>query len=297
MGTDCHVILHGADDQLLEVAEAEVRRLEELWSRFRPDSEVSRLNDRSGQSVAVSAETITLVCRALRAHRLTGGWFDPFMARTIADLGYDRDFLHLIGVEAAPVGQGSYSLGDGATLRRAAPADEVVIDREARTVRLPTGFGLDPGGIGKGLAADLVSATALAAGARGALVNLGGDLRCRGEHPGDGWTITISDPVGDRPALDEWVRITEGAVATSTPLKRRWIAPDGSAAHHLLHPATGRPVDIEVASVTVIAPSGWLAEALSKALLIGGPELGSALMKLHRAAGVVVTLDGSVHRL
>lgn len=295
MGSDCHVLIHGGDDADLEFAEAEVRRLESLWSRFRADSEVSVLNRAAGESVPVSPETVVLLCRAVRAQRLTGGWFDPFMGRDIVELGYDRDFGSLLGAGPAGPGVRTFVLAqDSGLLERRLPPAEVGIERHPLRATLPAGFDVDPGGIGKGLGADLVTRALISRGVPGALVNLGGDLRCRGQYPDDGWRVTIEDPLGRSRSLDEQVRLEEGAVATSTPLKRQWPGPDGTTRTHLLHPALGVSVGTEVASVTVIAPAGWLAEALCKALLVGGPEVGVPLLRQHRAAGIAVTLDGSV---
>lgn len=299
MGSDCHVVVYGGRSADLEFAEAEVRRLESLWSRFLDESEVTRLNRSGGEPETVSPETLVLLCRGVRAQRLTGGWFDPFMGRDIVRMGYDRTFADLTGSPASGPGLTTRVLrtdGGEARFERQIPDASLMVTRDPWTVQLPRGYDFDPGGIGKGLGADLVSRALLARGVPGTLVNLGGDLRCRGRHPGDGWRITIEDPLAREVALDEYVRLQDGAVATSTPLKRHWVGADGRRHHHLMHPASGTSVGDEVASVTVIAPSGWLAEALCKALLVGGPRIGQPLLQQHRAAGIVVTPDGSVLR-
>ncbi|MFA7324617.1 MAG: FAD:protein FMN transferase [Candidatus Nanopelagicales bacterium] len=300
MGSDCHIVILGGDPEQLSTAEGEVRRLESLWSRFKPDSEISRLNSAVGKPTIVSSETIAILCRALRAHRLTDGWFDPFMGRDLASLGYDRDFEKLLGSDKQIAGTRSYALtlsdsGVVATSRR--DYSTFSIDLVNRAVTLPNGVDFDPGGIGKGLGADHVSRFILAGRARGALVNLGGDLRCRGDHPEDGWQVTIENPLDPQGTLDEFIRIKDGAIATSTPLKRNWAQGDGTRMHHLLSPGTRTPAEVEIASATVIAPSGWQAEMLAKALLLAGPQIGVPLLRKHRAAGVVVTLDGSVVQL
>jgi FAD:protein FMN transferase len=299
MGSDCHVVIHGGHPGDLSFAESEVRRLEALWSRFRDDSEVTALNRAAGEPEPVSTDTVVLLCRAVRAQRLTGGWFDAFMGRDIVRIGYDRTFADLAGSVAAGPGITTRVLRSadrGTGFVRQTPEPSILVTRDPWMVRLPAGYDFDPGGIGKGLGADLVSHALIRRGVPGALVNLGGDLRCRGRHPGDGWRITISDPLGSQGALDEYVRLQDGAVATSTPLKRQWVGADGRRHNHLLHPARGASVGEEVASVTVVAPTGWLAEALCKALLVGGPRIGQPLLQKHRAAGIVVTPDGSVLR-
>src|SRR5205814_4638480 len=131
--------------------------------------------------------------------------------------GYDRSFDEL-----GPAG------GD-TTSPLAAGAAGIEIDGDR--VRLPAGVGFDPGGIGKGLAADLVVAEALAAGAAGACVNLGGDLRVAGEPPDDpstdspptgsaAWTVAVEHPASTDPLA--LLGLHDGAAATSTTLRRRW---------------------------------------------------------------------------
>ena len=92
MGSECQVVVLGGGGDLPAAAEAEVRRLEALWTRFAPDSETSRLNAQAGRAMPVSASTQMLVRRAIRAGHITGGRFDPLMGNDIVALGYDRTF-------------------------------------------------------------------------------------------------------------------------------------------------------------------------------------------------------------
>jgi thiamine biosynthesis lipoprotein len=290
MGTDCQiVVLDGGDDDLA-AAQAEVHRLEALWSRFRPDSEISGMNAASGRAMPVSPDTRMLVRRALRAEHLTGGRFDPLMGGDMLALGYDRDH----GALAAPAVPSARVVMTPATRPRGA---QLRLDERAGLVTVPAGRALDPGGIGKGLAADMVTAGLIQRGVGGALVNLGGDIRCRGITPSGGWRVGIDDPRNPEAPEVATVTLTRGAVCTSGVHKRRWARSDGSVAHHLLDPDTGAPTDAEVASVSVIARTGWMAEALTKALILGGPEAGTRLLRAHDAGAVVVLADGAVHRL
>lgn len=293
MGTNGHMALLGGTPDDLAYAVEEVNRLERLWSRFLPGSELSVLNQAHGQPVSVGPETMTLVLRAVRALRFTDGWCDPFLGRELADLGYDRDFAELL---APPAGTTTVHLSADGRARRVRPAGTVLVDRETRTVTLPAGFDLDSGGIGKGLAADLVTGGLIDRGVEGALVNLGGDLRCRGRHPEGGWRIGLEGPEAGSDLAARF-RVTEGAVATSTTLRRRWRDAAGRTHTHLLDPRTGLSADPPVASVTVLARAGWLAESLAKALLLGGPAVGVPLLATHGAAAIVVGLDGSVDRV
>ena len=162
--------------------------------------------------MTLSAESLLLVERALDAWRLTVGRFDPTVLGAVIRAGYDRSFDELGPSPAS----GSSPLTTGAA--------GIAIDGDR--VRLPAGVGFDPGGIGKGLAADLVVAGALAAGAAGACVNLGGDLRVAGRPPdgpsadASGWTVAVDHPASPEPVA--LLGIHDGAVATSTTLRRRW---------------------------------------------------------------------------
>lgn len=261
MGSDAHVVVVG-DPSLVDVARARIDALEEKWSRFVPTSEVSRLNARAGAWVRVSTETQLLVELAVEAWYLSGGAFDPTLLGPLMRAGYDRSF-DLLGPAPPP----RYSpLAPGADRIEVRPG----------SVRLPTGVGFDPGGIGKGLAADLVVAEVLDAGADGACVNLGGDVRVAGVGPdGGGWTVAVHHPWSEVPLAR--LGIADGAVATSTTLLRRWES-KGAVRHHLIDPQTGRPADTDINFVSVVSGQAWVAEVLAKAVLLyGSPHQFDAL--------------------
>jgi FAD:protein FMN transferase len=223
MGSDAHVIVVGGPVHLIDDAVLRVDALEERWSRFLPDSEVSQLNRWAGIPVAVSPDTVALVHHAIVAWRLSGGAFDPTVLGDVIRAGYDRSFEQ-IG-RARPAADSA--LGRG--------ADSIVVATE--TVTLPAGTGFDPGGIGKGLAADLVCAEMMHAGALGICVNLGGDVRVAGTGPDGGcWTVAVEQPGAAHPVAN--LGLVDGAVATSTTLRRRWQV-NGEHRHHLIDPADG----------------------------------------------------------
>jgi thiamine biosynthesis lipoprotein len=298
MGTNCHVVVLGGDPDHVAAGEAEVRRFESLWSRFLATSDVGRLNAAAGAPVDVDPDTRLLLERAVEARHRTDGWFDPFMAHELVERGYDRDFADLPPARPGD-GQGPAERpAIGEPLRRPAPITLARPDASGRTaVRLHDGVGFDPGGIGKGLAADLVAGYLAAQGAHGVLVNLGGDLRALGDTPDGGWRISVDDPIDRTLAPVAEVRLAECGLCTSSPLARRWRAPDGAAAHHVLDPRTGRPAEIGVASVTVTAPAAWLAETLTTAVMLAGPTFGAALLRRAGAEALVVDLDGRSGRL
>src|SRR5690606_2471757 len=135
---------------------------------------------------------------------------------------------------------------------------------------LPPHLRLDPGGLGKGLAADLVAGELMAAGASGALVDLGGDLRVVGSSPaGETWRIDVEHP--GRPGRPiARVETRDGAVATSSRGRRRWTGTDGAAVHHLLDPASGHPAEPDWTSATALARTGVDAEVGATVAFLDG---------------------------
>ena len=235
------------------------------------------MNALAGMPVRVSPETIALVQRALDGVRLTGGRFDPSVLGAVVRAGYDRTYADIV---PSAVADDDRELG----------APRIQVDPVAQLVRLPSRVGFDPGGIGKGLAADIVSHE-LADRVAGICVNIGGDLRVLGESPdGPAWGIEIEDPFGGDPR--GVVSLADGAVATSSRTRR--VLRDGG--HHLIDPATGHPAQGEVASATAIAGQGWIAEVLAKASFLAGADEGCDVLEAADVDGVLVLDDGGERR-
>ena len=269
MGVRAHVEVHGAPRRTAGLGATRLADLEARWSRFRPDSEISRLRVAGGEWLAVSVETVELVSVAVEAWRATGGACDPTVAPALEALGYDRTFAALPadGPVGAPV-----------------PAPGCAgIEIGADRVRFPRGVGFDPGAIGKGLAGDVVCRELLALGACGVVVCVGGDVVVAGApvHGGP-WGIDVASPDGGAPLAR--LGIGSGAVATS--------APGARSGHHVVDPATGRPVGAGPRSATVVAGAGWWAEAWATALTVVGPLL---LDRLPAAHALLVDATGAVH--
>jgi FAD:protein FMN transferase len=279
MGSDAHLVVVGGADRLLDDARRRIEDLEQRWSRFIDTSEICELNRRAGQAVVVSAETALLIERAIEAWRLTGGGFDPTVLGAVLRSGYDISFEQIAGDRTAAINNSPIV---GCT----------DIHVEGRTVRLPAGTGLDAGGIGKGLAADIVIGELLAAGVAGACVNLGGDLRVAGSNPnGDAWTIAVEHPSVEEPVA--LIGLHSGAVATSTTLRRRWTV-EGQPRHHLIDPATGEPSTSDLELTTVIGAEAWIAEVLAKAVLLRGSARAFDIIDDHEVQVLTVDTAGVV---
>jgi FAD:protein FMN transferase len=283
MGSDIHVIVVGGAPELPGRARARIDELESRWSRFLAASEISRLNRADGRPVMVSSDTIRAVTAAIDAWRETDGRFDPTVLPALIDAGYDQDFATLEDDRDGPTPHPRFAAAPGCA--------GIIIDRVVGAITLPPDVAIDLGGIGKGLAADLVVAELRDGGARGACVNAGGDLRVWGEAPGaDGWIVDVEHLPEVRIAL------ADGAIATSSSTKRRWTRGD-TTYHHLLDPRQGVPAHTGLVAVTVIAGDAATAEALTKAAFVAGVERGTAIVEGAGATGLLVTDTGSVIRL
>jgi thiamine biosynthesis lipoprotein len=286
MGTNAHLVVVAADArharQAALAARDRLHALETRWSRFLPDSEVSRLNAASGAPVVVSADTLGLVERAVEGWRRTQGSFDPTVLDALVAQGYDRDFDAIDHTTPAPLDP-----------RPSPGCAGITVDRVVGAVRLPRGVHFDPGGIGKGFAADLAAAELMAHDVDGVCVNLGGDLRVEGQSPdGHGWIVDLEHPLTGRSMTR--VRLRTGAVASTWRTRRVW-GPPPARRHHLIDPGTGEPAATGLAGTTVLAGRAWWAEVLAKAAFLEGATRGGALLAAHQASGYLIDDDGTVH--
>ena len=287
MGTDCELIVYGTGaDEFAAMGAQRVELLEQCWSRFRPTSELMHLNSLAGTGpVAVTEDLFTLVDIMLEAWKATGGLFDPTVIDSMNTLGYDRDFASVIarGAIAAATAQ----------VNRAPGMQDVVLDEEAMTIALPAGVGLDPGAIGKGLAADIIVEELMNAGAGGILVNLGGDIVFAGSPGSDApWVMAIIDERLPQDEPDRVVRHLEfeagtdhGAVATSTTLKRVWA----NGRHHVIDPRTGDVARTDLVQATIAAATGWWAEVAATTALLLGSEKAEAWLDENDLVHVLMT--------
>jgi len=277
MGSDVHVLF---PERVAGCADA-VERLFEEWedtlSRFRPGSELTRLNDRAGAPVGVGPILLAAVESSLAAALATGGLFDPTLRHELVRIGYDRSFEEI---------------ENGATARVARPRGgggwrRIVVDGSAGTVTLPEGSGLDLGAIAKGMAVDASLDLLSALGADAALVSAGGDLAVRGLPPGRrAWPVLVgSDP--DGPV----VPLARGALATSGKSRRRWRQGPVER-HHLVDPETGEPAAGGLRQVTAVGGSCGAAEVGATAAFVAGRRLAPMVLARLGLAGMLVTEAG-----
>jgi thiamine biosynthesis lipoprotein len=262
------------------------RREDRRFSRFRPDSELSRVNAAAGQWIQVSRSFAILTERSLRAAAETDGLFDPTVLPALAAAGYDRDWAE---VEARGVEEDE----ELAAIRREFAALMIKhstacgawreIELDGSDLRIPEGAALDFGGIAKGWTVD--RAAGKLPNLRWAIVNAGGDLRVVGTPPGAGLDIGIEDPHDARVEAFR-LGLSAGALATTSVTVRAW----GQGNHHVIDPRTSLPAMTEVVQATVWGETCTDAEVWSKAALLRGPEiLDRVSASLVFASGEVVT--------
>jgi thiamine biosynthesis lipoprotein len=274
MGTNVEALLDAEPhpEGVIELArvEREFSRLESILSRFRPDSELCRLNE-SG-SLEAGDDLLSVARLAIDARERTGGRFDPTVHDALVAAGYDR----------------SFELVDGHRSKREAVETLGEVRIDGRRIVLGEGVRLDFGGIGKGYAVDRTVGWLAPYGP--CLVNAGGDLAVAGLPAAGTWPVAIHTPRGQIT-----VGVTQGALATSGRDRRKWQV-GGEERHHLIDPATTRPAATDLLKVTVAAPTAVEAEVLAKSLFLVGENRAAAEADAERIPALLVTADGRTRR-
>jgi thiamine biosynthesis lipoprotein ApbE len=259
------VVLRLTDPAALPTArarvESELDAIDRACSRFRPDSELSRVNARAGRPVQASPLLIEALEVALRAAELTGGDVDPTVGRALELAGYDRDWRLL----RAPLDEPE---PPAISARVKAGWRTVALDRPTSSIRIPRGVRLDLGATAKAWAADRAAAAAAAASGCGVLVSLGGDIATSGPAPPSGWWIRVTDDHrSDSSAPGQTISISSGGLATSSTAVRRW-SHGGHTMHHIIDPGTGTPVRTSWRTVSVAAADCAEANIATTAALV-----------------------------
>jgi thiamine biosynthesis lipoprotein len=286
-----------------DAAQRTIGQAERCLSRFRPDSELARLNARAGSWTTVSPLLADVLGASLQAARRTGGLCTPTILAALEAAGYDRDFAQLRRSPAVPdpSAGGVLAVADRSgrpphvALRQLRPAGVagrprhawrgVHLDLATGRARLPAGVRLDLAGVAKGWTADRVAEILAPVGP--CLVDMGGDLVGRGAPPGlAGWPVAVADPA-DPDANLALVLLRNAAIATSGTDFRRW-SHRGGVAHHLIDPRTGAPSRTDVWTASVIAQTALAADVHTKTALLLGLRDGTAYLARRGLAGLLV---------
>ncbi|TMB96894.1 MAG: FAD:protein FMN transferase [Chloroflexi bacterium] len=289
LGTDMRVIVT-RPDRLAEAkaaADDVIKAIDAAASRFRDDSELSRINREPGRRIAVSPLMARALAAGLRGARLTGGAVDPTVGSAVRLAGYDRDFA-AIPADGSPI---------TVSVTRVPGWRAIEFDEADHTVCVMQGVEIDLGATAKALASDLAAAAALqAVGSGGVLVSLGGDIALAGDAPAGGWAVQTSEDSGaPLDESEETITIQSGGIATSSITVRRWSR-GGVVLHHIIDPATGAPASGPWRTASVVAGSCVDANIAATAAIVMG-EAAIAWLAANKLPARLVDRDGIVHRL
>jgi thiamine biosynthesis lipoprotein len=293
MGVDARVILAdrapGADpsERLLHAADDAQQLLDTLdatWTRFDDNSPLNRLSRDPRAIVPAPDDHLRALIRAgAYAGRVSGGLVDITLGRDLAEAGYRG---HWDGSLTVPV-----DVALAAAPPRAAAAPDprarwqaLATDNDRKTINKPQGVHLDSGGVGKGLAADLVAQRLT--GLR-YVVDVGGDLAL-GHGGGGAHHVDVIHPLTNQTA--HTLKLGTGGVATSGIHRRVWVDRFGDPAHHLLDPSTQRPAWTGLLAATAVGRTALEAEVLAKTAYLRGPR--GARRTLAALGGVLIHEDG-----
>jgi thiamine biosynthesis lipoprotein ApbE len=265
----------------MAIVQAGIRQVDETCSRFKPRSELSRLNHVAGETTPISALLEEALLAALQSARITDGLVDPTVGRRVEEIGYSVTFGQ-VPVDGPPL-----------ELRTRAVLGwrSIELDPDMHTVRIPEGVALDFGASGKAWAADRTASAAAEALGIGVLVECGGDVAVRGPAPTGGWPVRVASDAGAEDGQD--VVLRDGGLATSGTTSRRWRR-GGVYLHDIIDPATGLPAQTPWAMVSVAAATCLEANAASTAALIMGDRASAWLDRLGLPSRLVAA-DGAVH--
>jgi thiamine biosynthesis lipoprotein len=289
LGTSMRLIVTRPDklDAARSAADRVIRAIDGAASRFRHDSELSRLNRTPGRQLRISPLLAQALAAGLRGARLTSGAVDPTVGTAVRLAGYDVDF-------------GSIP-ADGSPIRLSVSQvpgwQAIEFDEEARTVFVPPGVEIDLGATAKALAAELAASAAFEAIAcGGVLVSLGGDIAVAGEPPLEGWVVQVSEDSSARiEEGQETVSIQTGGIATSSTTVRRWTR-GGVVLHHIIDPATGLPAAGPWRTATIVAGSCVDANIASTAAIVMG-DWAIPWLTANGLPARLVDHQGTVHRV
>lgn len=291
MGSEMAVWLETTDSHTATTALAQIEALfaanEQALSRFRPDSELSQLNARSGQWMVVSDLLWDVLTLALEMAAMTDGRFDPTMLNALEQSGYIVSFEQLASIDS----------NDRPSTMMSFPGQwaAVELDEVRQAVYLPEGVRLDLGGIAKGYTAQQAVDKLRMLGP--CLVDAGGDLAA-GAAPQayPGWPVAITAPwtgTATEPVDLCTLWLADGALATSGIDYRTWQW-HGRPSHHLIDPTTGHPATTDGLTVTILVEDAVQAEAWATATLVAGSRAGMETLLAMNLAGLMVLQNGRI---
>jgi FAD:protein FMN transferase len=285
MGTRIYVELWHTDAvqgrAAIEAVMAEMHRIDQLMSHYKPESQLSAINARAAREpVTVDPELFELLRQSVRFSELTDGAFDI----TYASVGYLYDYRKHVRPTDAEI-------------RKALPGvnfRNMVLDEKHHSVRFEKpGMRIDLGGIAKGHAVDRGIELLQKRGVQHAVVTAGGDTRIIGDRFGRPWVIGIRHP-DDESKLVTRIPLVDTAMSTSGDYER-YFDQDGVRYHHIIDPKSGRSAS-RVRSATILGPTAMETDGLSKTAFVLGPEKAIEIIeRMPDFDAVLVGPDGRMY--
>lgn len=283
MGCHMQAALETTPDgkNILEKVPTWFEEWEQILSRFRPESELNRLNNHPGLPLQVSEPLWDVLQLSQKMYRKSNQLVTPVVLDALELAGYDRSFEQVFPVTA----------GYSALPPLVIALDEIEMSSADQTVTLPPGMRLDLGGVAKGWAAQQAMLRLRPYGST--LVDAGGDIALSGAlSTGEGWPVSINDPLDEAGSL-ALLQLRQAGIATSGKDYRRWKQ-DGKWYHHIIDPRTGLPAQTDLLTVSVIAPDVTQAEMAAKTVFILGLKASLEWLNRHsKLAALLVLQEGS----
>lgn len=288
MGTTYSVLVARPFTPALDTArsavEAALKRVNGLMSTYDADSELSRFNRHGSEPFPAAPETIAVFSMARRVSELSAGAFDVTVAPLVALWGF--------GAGAAD----EETPPEPHELRSAMQLvgwSQIAIDDQRRELTKPSGVKCDLSAIAKGFAVDEVARALDALGARAYLVEIGGELKAKGEKAPDlRWRAGVERPDPHARNVHSTVLLRDVALATSGDY-RNYYERDGQRISHTIDPRTGTPVKHRLASVSVMHADAAMADAWATALNVAGPDQGRKLAVDNDLRAYFIVRSGS----
>ena len=253
MDTYLQLDIYGSQTDL-DAAEAEIQRLDRLFSSTAPESDISRINN-AGTAV-IDDDTLGLLSRSLELCELTDGYLDITVYPIVERWGFISK---------------NYSVPERGELESLLKnVDYKRVSLNSAEI-LPEGFKLDLGAVAKGYTADKLKELLKSRGVGSAVLNLGGSVLAYGKKPnGEDWRVGITDPADTEKYMGV-IGCSDKTVVTSGDYER-YFERDGKRYCHIIDPKTGYPADNGITSVTVVSDDGTKNDALSTALFVMGAD-------------------------
>ncbi|WP_028298161.1 FAD:protein FMN transferase [Olivibacter sitiensis] len=270
-------------ERYIDTVIAEVSRIENLISDWKPDSQISKVNKNAGiRPVQVDPEVFALTERALHVSEITGGAFDISFAAMERVWKFDGSMTEMPTAKA--IKKSVKKVG----------YKHVILDKKNGTIFLKRkGMKIGFGATGKGYAADHCRDRMISMGVQAGIINASGDMSAWGKQPdGSDWLVGIANPM-EQDTILAVVPLSHGAVTTSGNYEQ-FVVFNGIRYSHIINPATGYPAT-GLCSVTVFGPSAEVANGFSTSIMVLGKDKGMALMEQYPDYKcILITDDGTV---